>query len=112
MSQSNSQARVPKAFRSQAGPLRHDVKSGLLLSRSWSFHAAVDGRAKFDTGPSKTYVLIPVSRIVADYFEKLESPPSEQTESITPKVAALRGILKGTGVEETDYYGHLEEKHG
>ena len=52
-----------------------------------------------------------VSRIVADYFDKLDAPPQEEIEAITPKVAALRGILKGTSLEEKDYYGHLEEKH-
>ena len=52
-----------------------------------------------------------VSKIVADYFEKLDAPPPEEIEGITPKVAALRSILKGTGVEEKDYYSHLEEKH-
>ena len=52
-----------------------------------------------------------VSRIVADYFEKLDAPPPEEIDGITPKVASLRGILKGTGVEENDYYSHLEEKH-
>ena len=52
-----------------------------------------------------------VSRIVADYFDKLDVPPPEDIEGITPKVAALRGILKRTGAEEEDYYQHLEEKH-
>jgi hypothetical protein len=40
-----------------------------------------------------------VSMIVADYFEKLDVPPPEEIEAITPKVATLRGILKKTGVE-------------
>ncbi|MGA2402804.1 MAG: DUF6364 family protein [Syntrophobacteraceae bacterium] len=52
-----------------------------------------------------------VSRIVADYFDKLDAPPPEEIEAITPKVAALRGILKRTGVGEKDYYSHLEEKY-
>ena len=52
-----------------------------------------------------------VSTIVADYFEKLDEPPPEEIEGITPKVATLRGILKRTGAEEEDYHRHLEEKH-
>ena len=52
-----------------------------------------------------------VSMIVADYFEKLDVPPPEEIEDITPKVAALRGILKKTGAGEKEYYRHLEEKH-
>ncbi|MGV8073946.1 MAG: DUF6364 family protein [Syntrophobacteraceae bacterium] len=52
-----------------------------------------------------------VSSIVADYFEKLDAPPPEDNEAITPKVRALMGILKGSGAEEDDYYKHLEEKN-
>ncbi len=52
-----------------------------------------------------------VSMIVADYFEKLDMPLPEEIKGITPKVAALRGILKRTGSEEEEYYHHLEEKH-
>ena len=51
-----------------------------------------------------------VSTIVADYFQKLDVSPPEESEVLTPMVAALRGILKRTGVEEKDYYSHLEEK--
>jgi hypothetical protein len=52
-----------------------------------------------------------VSMIVADYFEKLDAPPSEEIEGITPKVATIRGLLKRTGSEEEDYYRHIEEKY-
>jgi len=52
-----------------------------------------------------------VSKIVADYFEKLDTPSLDETEGITPKVATLKGILKGTSVVEEDYHRHLEEKH-
>jgi hypothetical protein len=52
-----------------------------------------------------------VSVIVAEYFEKLDVPPPEEIEAITPKVATLRGILKKTGVKEKDYDNHLEEKY-
>jgi hypothetical protein len=52
-----------------------------------------------------------VSMIVADYFEKLDVPAPEEIEAITAKVATLRGILRKTGVEEKDYYNHLEEKY-
>ncbi len=52
-----------------------------------------------------------VSMIVADYFEKLDVPPPEDIEDITPKVATLRGILRKTGADEEDYYHHLEEKY-
>lgn len=52
-----------------------------------------------------------VSRIVADYFEKLDAPQPEEARDVTPKVAALRGILKGTRIDEKDYYSHIEEKN-
>jgi predicted DNA-binding protein len=52
-----------------------------------------------------------VSMIVADYFEKLDAPVPEEIEGMSQKVAALRGVLKGTGAEKEDYYRHLEEKH-
>ncbi|GKT06741.1 DUF6364 family protein [Desulforhabdus sp. TSK] len=52
-----------------------------------------------------------VSKIVADYFEKLDAPLSDETEKITPKVASLKGILKASGVAEEEYHRHLEEKH-
>ncbi len=52
-----------------------------------------------------------VSKIVADYFEKLDTPPPRDMEGITPKIGSLKGILKGTGVSEEDYLRRLEEKH-
>lgn len=52
-----------------------------------------------------------VSRIVADYFEKLDVPPPEESEKIAPKIASLKGLLRKTGVSEADYHRHLEEKH-
>ena len=52
-----------------------------------------------------------VSKIVADYFEKLDASAPDEMEEITPKVASLKGILKATGTHEGDYRGFLEEKH-
>ena len=52
-----------------------------------------------------------LSRIVADYFGKLDESQPEELEDITPKVAALLGILKGTGADKDDWCRHLEEKH-
>ncbi len=51
-----------------------------------------------------------VSKIVADYFEKLDSPLSDEIE-ITPKIASLKGLLKESGARKEDYHGYLEEKH-
>jgi hypothetical protein len=52
-----------------------------------------------------------VSNIVADYFETLDAPSSDELDEITPKVASLKGILKATGVTGEEYQRHLEEKH-
>ncbi len=52
-----------------------------------------------------------VSKIVADYLEKLDVSSPEEIEGINPKVAALRGILKRTCAEEEEYRRHLVEKH-
>jgi hypothetical protein len=52
-----------------------------------------------------------VSGIVADYFDKLDVPPPEDIEGITPKVAALKGILKKADTGEEDYHRYLEEKY-
>ncbi len=52
-----------------------------------------------------------VSKIVADYFEKLDAPSFDENDEITPKVASLKGILKTSGVTGEEYHRHLEEKH-
>lgn len=48
--------------------------------------------------------------IVAEYFEKLDVP-SEDMDGMTPKVAALRGILEKSETREEDYYRHLKGKY-
>lgn len=52
-----------------------------------------------------------VSKLVAEYFETLEVQAAQSEEEITPKVSALRGILKGKDVTLEDYERHLEEKY-
>ena len=52
-----------------------------------------------------------ISRLVAEYFVRLDAAPSEETPGITPKVAALKGILKGKDVGRDDYRRHLEERY-
>ena len=51
-----------------------------------------------------------VSQMVAAYFSLLDEPPPV-TETVTPIVASLRGILHGAEVDEADYRHHLEEKY-
>lgn len=52
-----------------------------------------------------------LSQVVAEYFAAITSP-GRADSGMTPAVAELRGILKGTDVTgEEDYLAHLEEKH-
>jgi len=53
-----------------------------------------------------------VSGLVADYFAVLTSDAPAPDIEITPRVRALRGVLKGCGVDEEDYHRHLLEKYG
>lgn len=52
-----------------------------------------------------------VSEIVGDLFALLGDKEQIRGETLSPKVRSLRGILKGSGLDERDYYRHLEEKH-
>ena len=52
-----------------------------------------------------------VSRIVADLFEIIKNDKLKKEESLAPTVKALKGILKGTKLDEKDYKKYLEEKY-
>lgn len=51
-----------------------------------------------------------VSQIVADYFLVLGSDEKLTDEKAAPTTRSLRGILRGTRVDESDYRKHLEER--
>lgn len=50
-----------------------------------------------------------ISQLVADFFALIEADTGDI--EITPRVRSLRGVLAGSGLDETDYRRHLEEKH-
>jgi hypothetical protein len=52
-----------------------------------------------------------VSQIVADYFALLGSDTQPVGQEVGPITQALRGALRGAGVDEQDYRKHLEEKY-
>ena len=52
-----------------------------------------------------------VSRIVADFFEMIQSEKSHQEPELSPTVKSLRGVLKGHSVSEMDYKKYIEEKY-
>ena len=51
-----------------------------------------------------------VSQLVADYFAAIASAASRPLP-LAPKVSQLMGALDGAGVDETDYFAHLERKY-
>jgi len=50
-----------------------------------------------------------ISQLVADFFTLIEIEAGYA--EVTPRVRSLRGVLAGSGVEESDYKRHLEEKY-
>lgn len=53
-----------------------------------------------------------VSQVVADYFRLLpEGRGQVGKPSGAPLTRSLRGVLRGTSVDEEDYRRHLEAKH-
>ncbi|MDQ7033116.1 MAG: DUF6364 family protein [Desulfonauticus sp.] len=52
-----------------------------------------------------------VSALVADFFSMLHVEEKTEIESIPPKVASLKGILKDQKITEKDYKKYLEEKY-
>jgi len=52
-----------------------------------------------------------VSQIVADYFKLLTSDTAKPMSPATPITQSLRGLLRGSRLDEKDYRNYLEEKH-
>ncbi len=52
-----------------------------------------------------------VSRLVADLFEIIKNEKIPHENPLTPTVRSLKGVLKGTEVDEQDYKKYLEEKY-
>jgi hypothetical protein len=50
-----------------------------------------------------------VSQLVSDFFALIDAEDSDV--DITPRVRSLRGVLAGSGLDESDYRRHLEEKY-
>jgi hypothetical protein len=50
-----------------------------------------------------------ISQLVGDFFALIDVESGEV--EVTPRVRALRGVLAGMGLDESDYKGHLEEKY-
>ena len=52
-----------------------------------------------------------VSQIVADYFKLLTVEKTKRTPPATPITQSLRGLLRGSNIDEQSYKKYLEEKH-
>lgn len=50
-----------------------------------------------------------LSQVVADYFTIFTKADKKQNDA--PITQSLRGIMKGSDLDESDYKKHLEEKH-
>jgi hypothetical protein len=50
-----------------------------------------------------------VSQLVSDFFALIDA--HDRDVDITPRVRSLRGVLAGSGLDESDYRRHLEEKY-
>lgn len=50
-----------------------------------------------------------ISQLVADFFALMDARGAGV--EATPRVRSLRGVLKGSGLDESDYRRHLEDKH-
>jgi hypothetical protein len=50
-----------------------------------------------------------VSQLVSDFFALIDAQESDV--DITPRVRSLRGVLADSGLDESDYRRHLEEKY-
>ena len=50
-----------------------------------------------------------VSQMVSDFFALMDAQGKDV--EVTPRVRALRGVLAGSGLDESDYRRHLEEKY-
>jgi hypothetical protein len=52
-----------------------------------------------------------LSQLVANYFKSLGHSHQEADLVLTPRVRALKGVLRHAQVDEPDYRQYLEEKH-
>ena len=53
----------------------------------------------------------PLSQLVADLFRLLREGQQMDEQSLPPRVRSLKGALKGSSLDETDYHRHLEQKY-
>ena len=51
-----------------------------------------------------------VSQMVADYFYLLDKKSSHKPIQLTPIVRSLKGSLKNTDIDGSDYKSYLEDK--
>jgi hypothetical protein len=64
-------------------------------------------------GAAKRYAALrgtSVSRLVEEYLA-LASRRADDEEEMPPILARLRGVLKGSRLDERDYRRHLKQKH-
>ncbi len=67
------------------------------LIRSAKNHANITGKS--------------VSQMVADYFYLLDKKSLKKNIQLTPIVRSLKGSLKNTNIDESDYKSYIEDKY-
>lgn len=51
-----------------------------------------------------------LSQMVSEYFAHLEGP-RDSNGKLGPVTRRLKGVLRGSGVDEADYRAYLQKKH-
>ena len=54
---------------------------------------------------------ISISQLVSEYFRLLDFKSMDNDSELTPIVKSLKGSLKGSRIDEIDYYRYLEDKY-
>ena len=67
------------------------------LIKSAKNHASISGKS--------------VSQMVADYFYLLDIKSKKKPLQLTPMVKSLKGILKDSDLDESDYKHYLADKY-
>jgi len=67
------------------------------LIKSAKNHAALTGKS--------------VSQMVADYFYLLDRKSPQRPVQLTPIVRALKGSLRNTDIDESDYKTYLQDRY-
>ncbi len=52
-----------------------------------------------------------LSQMVSEYFTHIESVGLKEDQDLPPLTKSLVGVMRGSRLDEEEYWSHLEEKH-